>query len=76
MFNVLLAAVCVANFWDMNLWYAVPAIIAVSLVYAATRHEETRQILRHAARVAFWITGFMLIVFVVLQFVSWLASGG
>ena len=23
----------------MDLWYAVPAIIAISLVYAATRHE-------------------------------------
>ena len=27
---------------DMDLWYALPAIIAISLVYAATRHERMR----------------------------------
>ena len=49
-----------------------PAIIAVSLVYTATRHEQMRPILLHAGRVAVWIVSFMLIVFVVVEFVFWL----
>jgi hypothetical protein len=59
------------SFWSVDLWYAIPLIIAVSVVYAATRHEQLRPILGHAARVAIWITGFMVAVFVVIQFVSW-----
>jgi hypothetical protein len=70
MFNLLLASGF--NLWKLDLWYAIPAIIAVSLVYAATRHEEIRPILTHAGRVAIWITGFMTAVFVVIAFVSWL----
>jgi hypothetical protein len=56
----------------VDLWYAVPLIIAVSLVYAATRHEQMRPILIHAGRVGIWIAGFMVAVFVVIEFVSWL----
>ena len=56
MFNLLLTGgFC---FWDIDLRYAVPAIIAVSLVYAATRHEQMRPILIHAGRVALWILWF------------------
>jgi hypothetical protein len=72
MFNPLLAAGL--NVWNVDLWYAVPAIIAVSLVYAATRHEQMRPILFHAGRVAIWITGFMVAIFAVIQFVSWLVT--
>jgi len=59
------------NWWDGDLWYALPLIIAVSLVYAATRHERLRPILLHAGRVALWIVGFMAVVFVVLGLISW-----
>jgi len=59
------------NWWDGDLWYAVPLIIAVSLVYAATRHERMRPILLHAGRFALWIVGFMAVVFVVLTLISW-----
>ncbi len=53
------------------LWYAVPLIIAVSLVYAATRHEEIVPILLHAGRLALWIAGFMAAIFIVLFLISW-----
>jgi len=59
------------NWRDGDLWYALPLIIAVSLVYAATRHERMRPILLHAGRVALWIVGFMAVVFVVLGLISW-----
>jgi len=54
------------------LWYAAPLVVSISLVYAATRHEEIGPILVHAARFAVWIIGFMLLVLVVLQVMVWL----
>lgn len=71
--NLLLANAQIVSFWDADLWYALPAIIAISLVYAATRHEPMGPILWHAGRVAVWIVGFMFLVFMVLQVFSWLA---
>jgi hypothetical protein len=60
-----------ASIWNNSLWYAVPLVIVVSLVYAATRHELMGPILEHAARMAAWIVGFMIVVFVVLAIISW-----
>ena len=54
-----------------DLWYAVPLIIVISLVYSATRHERTDQILAGAARIGTWICGFMLAIFAVLAVASW-----
>ena len=52
-------------------WYSAPLIIVVSLVYSATRHELMQPILSHAARTAVWITGFMVVVFLLLSLLSW-----
>ena len=60
-----------SRLWNNDVWYAVPAIIAISLVYAATRHERMRPLLVHAARTAFWLVGFMFVVFAVLEVVNW-----
>ena len=54
-----------------DLWFALPLVIVVSLVYAATRHEAMEPILRHAMRIATWIVGFMVVVFVVLLLAMW-----
>ena len=54
-----------------DLWYALPLVIAVSFVYAATRYERTELILRHAVRTAVWIVGFMAVVFAILWLVDW-----
>ncbi len=54
-----------------DLWYALPLVIAVSLVYAATRHERMGPILAHALRIGVWILGFMAVIFVALLLVSW-----
>ncbi len=56
------------------LWFSIPPVITVSLVYAATRHEETLPILHHAFRVAVWIAGFMAVVFVILMLMQWWVS--
>jgi hypothetical protein len=58
MFAVLLAVA--------QIWYAVPLIVSISLVYAATRHELVGPILQHAMRLGVWIAGFMGVVFAVL----------
>jgi TRAP-type C4-dicarboxylate transport system permease large subunit len=53
--------------------YAIPLITSVSLVYAATRHEQMGPILNHALRFGLWIVVFMVIVLIVIQGLSWLA---
>ena len=53
-----------------KMWYAVPLIIAVSLVYSATRHEEMAPIFTHAVRIGIWIVGFMAVIFVILFLVD------
>ena len=54
-----------------HFWYALPLIVAVSLVYAATRHEQMGPILVHAYRIGIWIATFMLVVLAVLLLLSW-----
>lgn len=54
------------------LLYYLPLIIAISLVFGATRHEDTRLILKHAGHTARWITGFMGLVFLVLFSLDWM----
>ena len=50
----------------VTLWYAVPLIVSVSLVCAATRHELMGPIISHAVRFALWVLAFMGL-FVVLM---------
>lgn len=59
------------GFLDNDLWYALPLIIVVSLVYAATRHEAMEPIFHHAFRIGSWIVGFMTVVFLVLLLGTW-----
>lgn len=54
-----------------DLWFALPLVITVSLVYAATRHEAMGPILAHAVRIGVWIVGFMAVVFAILQLIAW-----
>jgi len=46
----------------MNIWHALPLIVSVSLVCAATRHEEFGPIMQHAMRFGLWIVVFMAVV--------------
>lgn len=55
-----------------QLWYSVPLIIAISLVYGATRHEEMDAILRHAWHTGVWIIGFVVVIMAILWTVSWI----
>ena len=59
-------------FATFDLWYAVPLIVVVSLVYSATRHEDTAQILVQALRTGVWIVCFMAVIFLILMILAWL----
>jgi hypothetical protein len=63
--------VLAANLLHNNLWYMIPLIVAISLVYGATRHELMGPILLHAYRAGVWMAGFMAVIFVVILLVSW-----
>ncbi len=60
----------IAGLLDLHVWYALPLLLSVSLVYAATRHELMGHIVRHALRFGGWIVGFMGLIFLVLYFIS------
>jgi hypothetical protein len=49
-----------------ELWYALPLIVVVSLVYAGTRYERPGDILIGSVRSGVWICGFMGIIFAIL----------
>lgn len=49
-----------------DLWYALPLVVAISVVYSATRHEEPHEILVGAVRSAVWVVCFMGLIFAVL----------
>jgi len=53
-----------------DMWYALPLIVAVSLVYSATRNELMRDIIHGAIRTGTWIAGFMLALFLILFLMS------
>jgi hypothetical protein len=57
-----------------QMWYSAPLIVAVSLVYAGTRHEYLGPILAHAVRFAMWICVFMAVVMAVLTLLNWLVG--
>ena len=53
-----------------QLWYAVPLIVSISLVYGATRDEEMDLILYHAYRSAVMICTFLATMFALLWVIS------
>lgn len=65
-FPILLAA----GFFN-KLWFALPLIVAISLVYAASKHETWPLIARNAVQTGVWMIGFMSLVFLVLVILSW-----
>ncbi len=54
-----------------QLWFSLPLIVVISLVYSATRHEAMASILHHAVRLGGYIFGFMACIFAVLWGISW-----
>ena len=51
--------------------YAIPLVLAISLVYGATRDERLGPIFSHTWRSAVWVIGFMAMIFAVLLWAGW-----
>ncbi len=54
------------------MWYSLPLVVSISLVYAATRHEDMPSILGHALRFGTWIAVFLA----GLGFLLWILGRG
>lgn len=68
--NLLLPLLAAAEM-GQRYWYALPLLVAVSLVYAATRHEALPEILNHAWRFGMWIVVFMVVIAGIVQVTTW-----
>lgn len=55
------------------IWYALPLIVAVSLVYGATRQELMQPILHQALRFGVWVLVFMAAFMALIAVLQWLA---
>lgn len=53
-----------------RLWYMLPLLATVSLVYGATRHELMKPILESAVRFALWTIVFLAILMVLVTLLS------
>lgn len=62
-------AMLLASLMDARLWWALPLLIATSLVYSATRHERTREILFGAIRAFVMGVVFMTLIFLLFWLV-------
>ena len=58
--------VLLSSLWSAQIWYAVPLIVVISLVYGATRHEYLKEIVGHSIRAAIWLLVFLGIIFAVV----------
>lgn len=68
MWNHLLLVAAEGSF--PRIWFAVPLIVVISLVYSASRYEAPDKILRRAGRLSLTIGGFMLGVLALLVALS------
>ncbi len=41
-------------------WLVLPLVVAISLVYSASRHESWPRIWSHAVRLCLWILGILI----------------
>jgi len=59
-----------ADFANAQLWYCVPLVVAISLVYGAARHEYLKEILVQSAKAMGWIVFFMVMIFLLVWWFS------
>jgi hypothetical protein len=73
MFSLAVAPMFLPPLAVVTLWYALPLVVSVSLVCAATRHELMRPILEHAVRFGAWLLVFMAVFMGLLALLGRLA---
>ena len=51
-------------------WFILPLVVAISLVYAASRHEAWPRIWTHALRLCIWIIGILIATTAILLLIN------
>ena len=51
-------------------WFVLPLVVAISLVYSASRHESWRKIWANAGRLCTWILGVLVITMAILLLIN------
>lgn len=51
-------------------WFALPLVLVISVVYAASRHESWDRIWRHAFKLWTMILGILIVTTAVLLFIN------
>ena len=51
-------------------WFVLPLAVAISLVYAASRHESWPRIWVHALKLGAWILGVLILTTAVLLLIN------
>jgi hypothetical protein len=51
-------------------WFVLPLVVAISVVYSASRHESWRRIWLHALRLCTWILGILVVTTAILLFIN------
>jgi hypothetical protein len=51
-------------------WFILPMVIAISLVYSASRHESWPRIWKHALRLCAWILGLLVLASAVFLLIN------
>ena len=51
-------------------WLILPLVIAISLVYSASRHEAWPRIWSHALRLSLWILGILMAATAILLLIN------
>lgn len=53
------------------LLYFLPLLVAISVVYGGTRHEDLGLIIRQAIHTGYWVSAFMGVIFLLLLVIGW-----
>ena len=51
-------------------WFILPLVVAISLVYSASRHESWRRIWVHSVRLCTWILGILVLTTAILLLIN------
>jgi hypothetical protein len=51
-------------------WFVLPLVVAISLVYSASRHESWPRIWYHASKLCLWILGLLVLTTALLLLIN------
>ena len=69
--TTILATIGLIGLGTAQIWYSVPLVIAISLVWGATRHERLPEIIAQSIKSLLWVLTFMGIIFALIMAVGY-----